>query len=365
MNKYPSPSARWLIIGLVAVVAVGSALAVLNAARATAASVQTHSVGLIIDPSGLDNYFNRLAATGLERAEDKLDVSGTVYTPTTNEDIITRTQECVDDGNELCIGVGYVTSFAISQTAQANPGVKFALLDSMYEDYTDNLQGIRFAVEEPSYMAGTLAGLMTASDKLGVVGGLKIPPVDDFIDGFQWGAQCINPSVTTTISYTNDFNDPDLGAIVAQEMISDGADLIFPVAGSTGVGAILTATQSGAWAIGVDTDQWETVFMSGTITGSEKLLTSVIKRMDSAVFMLISDTISSTFISGTVNYDLESGMVDLAPYHEAEVSVPPDVTRIVERIRRGILNGIIDVNGPCPTHIYMPVSPKDAIPGEE
>lgn len=214
-------------------------------------------------------------------------------------------------------------------------------------------------------MAGTLAGLMTASDKLGVVGGLKIPPVDDFIGGFQWGARCINPSVTTTISYTNDFNDPDLGAIVAQEMISDGADLIFPVAGSTGVGAILTATQSGAWAIGVDTDQWETVFMSGTITGSEKLLTSVIKRMDSTVFMLISDTISGTFISGTVNYDLESGMVDLAPYHEAEVSVPPDVTRIVERIRRGILNGIIDVNGPCPTHIYMPVSPKDAIPGEE
>jgi len=104
--------------------------------------------------------------------------------------------------------------------------------------------------------------------------------------------------------------------------------------------------------------------MSGIVPGSEKVLTSVQKHMDNATFLLISDMISGTFVSGTVTYNMQEGGVDLASYHEADASIPDYMKWAVNRARRGILEGTIDVFGPCPTYVYLPMSGSEAVPSE-
>ena len=261
-------------------------------------------IGLVIDGASLDQGFNLLSYQGLQRAETELGVVGTVYTTPSYLDYAPQLQQCVDDGNTLCISVGFAMGGAISSTAKANPTVDFAIVDYSWDAYLDNLRGMTFAEDEAGYLAGTLAGLMTQSDVVGAVGGMPVPAVVRYVEGYRNGAQCVNAEVTVLISYTTSFVDPDQGAQVAQAMIGHAADLIFTAGGPTGDGGLLTATQSGVWGIGVDADQYTTLFMSGTVAGSDKLLSSAMKRVDNAVFSTISVVVHSTFISGTVKYGL-------------------------------------------------------------
>ena len=262
----------------------------------------------------------------------------------------------MDEGNALCIGVTFFMADAISEVAAANAGTYFAIVDTTFESYGPNVRGLIFPPEEAAYLAGTLAGLMTESGVVGGIGGWQIPSVEAFLVPYRNGAQRADGAVTVPISYTGTFGDPLLGAQVAQEMMGGGADVIFAAAGPTGNGAILTATQSGAWAIGVDNDQYLTVFMSGTVPGSDKLLSSAVKMIDIGVFQTISDVVASSFTPGTVAYDLAAGGVGLAPFHEAGPSVPQDVRDALDATRQGILDGTIDVNRPyLPYATYLPL----------
>jgi basic membrane protein A len=314
-------------------------------------------VGLVTDVAGLnDNAFNWSSYQGLLRAESELGVVGTVYTSTTSADYETNLNQCAMDGNDLCISVGFLTSDAIMNAAQTYSNTKFAIVDEIFEYYPSNLRGMSFASNEVGYLAGTLAGLMTESDVIGDIGGMEIPQVTGFTEGYQRGAECINPQVTTIISYTNDFGNPELGAIIAQGMISEGADVIFAAAGQTTSGAIITAAQSSVWAIGVDTDYYETVFNDGLVEGAEYLLSSAMKKLDNAVFLTISDVVNANFTSGTKLYDLTMDGVGLAPFHESEPSVPQSVKNTLDRVRQDIIDGKIDVNVPCPgPSVYLPI----------
>jgi hypothetical protein len=204
-----------------------------------------------------------------------------------------------------------------------------------------------FASEQAGYLAGTLAALMSDSHVVGAVGGMAIPAVTAFIDSYGNAAQCADPSTTVIISYTGTFVDPDLGAQTAQEQMLLGADVIFGVGGATGNGAILTATQSGAWAIGVDTDQYDTLFEGGAVPGADRLLSSAMKRLDNAVFDTIGDVISGTFTSGTVLYTVAEDGVGLAPFHKTEPSIPQSVRSRLSGVEQGLREGWLDVDGPC------------------
>ncbi|MGD2158776.1 MAG: BMP family ABC transporter substrate-binding protein [Anaerolineales bacterium] len=312
-------------------------------------------VGFVPDESGVTG-FNELSYQGLLRAQSELGVTGSVYTPTSSTDYAAKLQLCVDEGNDLCISSGFQLADATINAANANPGTSFAIIDTIYESYPGNLRGMTFASEEAGYLAGTLAGLMTQSYVIGTVGGLEITPVIVWIDGYRNGAQCANPAVNVLIEYTGTFVDYPLGAQTAQSMISQGADAIFGVGGMTGIGAVITATQSGVWGIGVDTDFYLNVFNNGAVNGSDKLLTSAMKRMDNAVFATISDVISGTFSSGEVLYDLAQDGVGLAPFHEADPFVSQTVRDALEDVTQGIIDGEIAVSDPCSsTRIYLPV----------
>ncbi len=306
------------------------------------------SVGLVADgPQVNEGGFSWLSYQGLQRAETQLGVTGNVYTSTTPADFEPQLQQCADDGNALCISVGFMMAEATWNAAQANPGTAFAISDVSWEEYPDNLRGMVFAAQQAGYLAGTLAGLMTDSHIIGDIGGMPIPSVDAFVYGYRNGARCINPDVQVLIAYAGDFGNPELGAQIAQELMGEGADVIFAPAGGTGMGAVMTATQSMVWGMGTDTDWYITVFDSGAVEGADKLLSSALKRLDNAVYETIADVQGGTFASGTALFDLSLDGVGLAPFHEAETAVPQSVRDALADVRQGIIDGVIDVNDPC------------------
>ena len=306
------------------------------------------AAGLITNgPTVNDASFNWSAYQGLLRAENELGVVGTVYTSPSAADYGPNLQKCIDDGNDVCITVGFSMADATRSKASANPGVRFAIVDYTWDDYPANLRGITFASDEVGYLAGVLAARMTQSHVIGTVGGMRIPPVDSFIGGYRNGARCTNPDVTVAVTYTNSFGDPAQGTLAAQELLAEGADVVFAVAGGTGNGALLTTTQSGAWGIGVDTDQYTNLFQNGSVAGSDKLLSSAMKRVDNTVFDTIADVAAGTFTPGSARYNLATEGVGLAPYHAAASSIPPGVQAEVDSIRQLIISGALDVNVPC------------------
>lgn len=317
----------------------------------------TISVGLIPDVGGIhDQGFNQATYEGFVRAENELGIIGTVYTSTSGSDYATNLQQCVLDGNQLCITVGFSMGDATLSAAQAYPTTDFVTMDNVFDQgvYPDNLRGILFSEKEVAYLAGALAGKMTQSTVVGVVGGMAVPPVIRFATGYQNGAQCANPAALVIVNYTNSFTDPALGAQEAQKMLARNADVIFGAGGATGNGVVLTATQSGAWGIGVDADQFVTLFMSGTVPGSDKLLTSAMKRLDYAAFNTISDVISGTFTSGTVVETLATNGVGLAPFHQTDAAVSQAVKNYLNTVKQGIINKTIDIDYPCRLSIFLP-----------
>ncbi len=317
-------------------------------------------IGLIVDVGGIDdNSFNEIAYQGLLQAETDLGVNGTVYLPASEDEYAAKITQCVTEANALCITVGFGMTDATLAAANTNPGVNFAIIDNTYETYPANLRGTTFASEEVGYLAGTLAGLMTTSSTIGAIGGMPIPPVDAFMLAYRNGAQWANPRVAVLLDYANDFSDPALGAQLAQDQMAAGADVIFGVGGPMGNGAILEAAQSGVWVIGVDADAWDMVFGGGTVTGSDYLLTSALKRVDTAVYDTIADQIGGTFTSGTALYDLSNDGVGLAPYHAAETAIPQEVKDAVNAAAEGLLNGTIDPwLQPDWQYIFLPVTLK-------
>lgn len=318
-----------------------------------------HSIGLVPTENGVvDDFFNRLAYQGLMRAVSELGITGTVYTPTTSEDYGAKLGQCAMEGNELCISVGFQLGEATLNAANTYTGTDFAIVDTTYESYPDNLRGISFHSKEAGYLAGVLAGQMTVSNTIGVVAGMEIPPVVAFAEGYRNGAQCTNSAANVLIEYTGDFGDPQIGAQAAQEMIAQGADAIFGVGGNMGNGAVITATQSGVWGIGVDVDIYTNVFENGALDGSDKVLTSAVKKIDNAVFDTISEVISNTFSAGTILYGLAEDGVGLAPFHEADPFVSQSVRDILDSTRQGIISGTIDIDLDCRVEVYLPLLVK-------
>lgn len=327
------------------------------------AQASSIKVGFIPDIGGLSGLYNWTSYQGLLRAESELGVVGTVYTSTSSDDYAVNLQKCADEGNDLCISVGFLLGEVTGYAAISNPSTKFAIVDYTFGSYTSNLRSIAFRPEEAAYLGGTLAGLMTQSDIVGDIGGMEIPSVVAYTEDYRNGAICANPDVTVLLTYTNNFANRHFGAQVAQTLIGRGADVVFAAAGDTGNGAVLTATQSNVWGIGVDSDSYINLFNNGTISGSNFLLSSVIKKLDNAVFFTIQDVVSGTFTSGVKIYDLANDGVGLAPFHETDSAIPQSTKDRLEFVKQGIIKGIIDVNSQtCKSWLFTPLIMRNASP---
>jgi basic membrane protein A len=224
---------------------------------------------------------------------------------------------------------------ASAAAAKENPNTKFIGVDQFQAEEIANLTGLIFPEDQAGYAAGYLAGLMTKTNKLGQVLGLKIAPVEKFAKGFEAGALEANKNVSVTTVYhppaDNAFNDPVWGAAEAKKQLAQGADFIFGAGGVTGNGALAeVAKAEGAgttvFCIGVDVDQWNTVPEARPC-----LITSAEKGLVAGTSGLVKAAFDGTIKGG--NFDGTTGISD---YHDLASVVPADVQSEVEKVVAGL-----------------------------
>lgn len=238
-------------------------------------------VGMVTDIGQLeDKSFNEFSWKGVQDGASA--VGGTAKNIVTKDvaDYKQNIQSFIDQQYEVIVTVGFLIGTDTLAAAKANPNVQFIGVDQFIPDPVPaNYQGLLFAEAQAGYLAGIVAGTITKTNKIGAVGGREdVPPVVNFIKGYENAAKATKPGVQVLINYVGDFNAPDKGEASARTMIGQGADVIFQVAGLTGAGALRAACSAKIYGIGVDVDQYQSLPDSKAciITSAEKhLQTSV------------------------------------------------------------------------------------------
>ena len=301
-------------------------------------------IGLAYDTTGRgDRSFNDSAYAGVEAAIEEL--GGEVQDLTPNSDASNRADlltQLADEGYNPVIAVGFAYGDDVATVAAQYPDVTFAIVDSPAGD-TANLTGLLFAANEGSFLAGAAAALKTETDHIGFVGGVDTGLIHNFQVGYEAGAKEVNPDITVDTQYISPegdlsgFNDPAKGQIVAQGMYDAGADIVFQVAGGSGLGVFQAAAASGGRAIGVDSDQYNTVDDPAL---QAVIMTSMLKRVDNAVLAFIGDFVDGTVEGGTdIINDLESEGVGLS----TTGGFIDDIQEDIDSYRQQIIDGEIEV----------------------
>lgn len=330
------------------------AVLILPVSSVSAAGITGTKVGLVLDSPIDDGAWGQMAYEGLLHAQTDFGITPSVYLAIDPVTPAEAFDACAAAGNVLCIAVGYSLNNPVYNAASAHPSISYAIVDvDVPDDAPTNLRGVRFVEKEVGYLAGVLAAKMTTSHEVGVIGGIPVPAVVAFTTGYRNGAQCTDDAVNVMEEYSYDFGNPSHGAEIAEGMIDAGADVIFAAAGPTGNGAILYAGQHDKYAIGVDHDQYNTVFGGGTVDGSDKLLSSAMKRVDNAVYITVDDFLNSSDPWGdNQEYGLEEEGVGLAPYHETDSVIPESVKTYISDVSEKIADGQIHVDDPCAISIW-------------
>ena len=271
------------------------ALAVTSIGSAAPAKQQaTIKVALVTDIGGLDDKsFNMLANLGLKQAVKDLGVQGRVFISKSNADYVPNLSTAARGNYDLVVAVGFLMADAVSAAAKSFPKTKFAIIDYPWvalKGKPKNVRGLIFAEEQAGCLVGTAAATVSKSGTIGSVGGLKIPPVDAFIAGYQYCAKKVDKAIKTLNGYSQDFVDQGKCKEQALNQIADGADVMFQVAGQCGLGVLSAAKEKKAWGIGVDADQ-------GYI--GRHVLTSAQKKVNIAVFSTAKMVKNGTFKGGT------------------------------------------------------------------
>jgi basic membrane protein A len=307
------------------------------------------TVGLVYDIGGRgDQSFNDAAAAGLEQAKAELGVEFAESSP--NDDGSNRAEllQLQADSNNLVIGVGFLFADAINEVALENPDVQFAVVDGVPAgDAAENLAMLVFAEHEGSFLVGAAAALKSETGTVGFIGGVNTELIQKFEAGFRAGAEYINPDIEILAEYITEppdfdgFNAPDRGKEIALSMYEGGADIVYHAAGGSGGGLFEAAKEysessgSKVWAIGVDSDQYNTADESVR----EYILTSMLKRVDVAVFETIKSEADGAFAAGFNTFDLS---VDGVGYSTTGGFVD-DIADQLDEIKQMIIDGEIEV----------------------
>lgn len=234
-------------------------------------------IGMVTDIGQLeDKSFNEFSWKGVQDGASA--VGGTAKNIVTKDiaDYKQNIQSFVDQKYDVIVTVGFLIGTETLAAAKANPTIQFFGVDQFVADpVPPNYQGLLFAEAQAGYLAGIVAGTLTKTNKIGAVGGREdVPPVVNYIKGYENAAKSVKPGVQVLINYVGDFNAPDKGQASAQTMIGQGADVIFQVAGLTGAGALRAACSAKIYGIGVDVDQYQSLPDSKgcIITSAEKHL---------------------------------------------------------------------------------------------
>lgn len=326
--------------------AIGVATLALASAFGTISSTAADKpVALIIAQGGLgDQSYNDLAYAGFKKAIKETGLEGK---PVESKDVVAQATDILRRASDadfgLIVDLEYSHGEPLLAVAKDYPDTDYVILNQVREG--KNIASVLFQEQEGSYLAGTLAALVTTdtsikgiNDKpiIGVIGGTKSAGIDKFIAGYIQGAKAANPKVEVKVAYSNNFGDPAIGLQMTKAMFEEGADIVYQVAGGTGMGVIQAAKEAGHYAIGVDTDQ------DGIAPGA--VLTSMVKRTDIAVETMVKDYAGGKFPGGqTVTFGLKENGVGLSDMKYTKDRIPAGILKKVEEAREGILSGKIKV----------------------
>ncbi|WP_429369447.1 BMP family lipoprotein [Paenibacillus sp. DS2015] len=304
----------------------------------TGETTKVVKLGMVTDVGGVnDKSFNQSAWEALQALKTEGTAEVQYLQSKSPDNYIPNLNKFVKDSYDLTWGIGFDLGDAVKEVADKNPDAKLAIIDGVVD--APNVKSVTFAEHEGSFLVGVVAGLMTTSDKIGFVGGSKIPVIVRFAAGFEAGVKAVNPDAKVTINYTGAFDKPDQGKAAAATMYNDGVDIIFHAAGATGTGVFNEATarvKAGekVWVIGVDKDQ-------SIEFGDEVTLTSMVKRVDQAVKKVSQEVIDGTFKGGIETLTLKDDGVGIAD--TSSKNVPADILAKVEEYKAKIVSGEIIV----------------------
>jgi basic membrane protein A len=289
-----------------------------NAASGSSASGGDLKIGLAYDTGGRgDKSFNDSAYAGAEAAIKAN--KGTLQELSPNSDASNRADlltQLADGGYNPVVAVGFAYGDVIGEVAKQYPNTTFAIIDSTGVGVADNVTGLQFAANQGSFLGGVAAALKSETGRIGFVGGVETPLIQSFQAGYVAGAKAVKSDITVDVQYISPagdftgFSDPAKGKIVAQGMYDAGADIVYAAAGGSGIGVFQAAAASSKRAIGVDSDQYQTV---GDPALQPVIMTSVLKRVDHAVQAFIGDFVGGNVKGGAdIVNDLSTDGVGLA-----------------------------------------------------
>lgn len=289
-------------------------------------------VGMVTDVGGLgDQSFNDAAYKGLKQAEEELGAKITVVESQTMTDYVPNLSSLAEQGYDMVWAIGFLMADALDEVAEMYPDVTFGLIDSVVDH--PNVVSVTFKEEEGSYLVGVIAGLMTKADKVGFIGGMELPLIKKFQAGFETGVKAVNPNTRIFVGYTGAFDDPQTGKELALTQFGQGADIIYHASGACGIGVIKAAEEKDLYAIGVDSPQFG--------LAPDNVLTSMIKRVDVAVFNEVKALNDGNFSPGHRVYGLAEDGVGYSEH--AKVMVPEYVLEIAEKYKNQIIKGHLEV----------------------
>ncbi len=283
------------------------------ATAAEAGDVDTSvKVAMITDTGGInDQSFNQSAWEGLQALTDETGIETSYIESKQASDFVNNFNTLIDDGNTLLWGIGFACYDGIAEAAQDNPDIQFAIIDNANQDSLDNLTGVMFRAQEPSFMVGYVAAAVSETERVGFVGGISSAIIDQFEWGFKAGVEYANKelgkNVVVDSQYAESFSDAAKGKSIANKMFTDGADVVYHAAGGTGQGVIEAAKEADKFAIGVDRDQ--------NYLAPENVLTSALKNVDVAVKDLSLQYASGATLEKDVEYGLAEDAVGISEDH--------------------------------------------------
>ena len=311
-------------------------------------------VRMVTNSGGLeDRSFNQSSWEGLEAAEDEYGVEAEAIVSTGETDLAPNVQQAIDSGCGLIVTVGFELAESTLEQAQANPDLRFAIVDETIE--AENVKPVVFDTAQASFLAGYLAAGVSQTGVVATFGGGNQPPVTLFMDGFVDGVATYNEVHGMAVralgwdkarqdgAFTGDFEDINKGKALSEGFIDQGADVILPVAGQVGEGATAAALERGGVSIiWVDGDGYESL----AAEFRPVLLTSVLKNTQEAMVQIVGEVLDGSFTNEPYVGTLENGGVEIAPYHDLAPLVSPALDGEIEGLRQAIISGELVVESP-------------------
>ena len=310
------------------------------AASALAADVKP---AIIYDLGGkFDKSFNEAAFNGAEKFKAETGIEYREFEIANDAQREQALRKFAGDGNNPIVVAGFSWAAALEKVSAEYPDTKFAIIDMVVAG-KPNVKSIVFKEQEGSYLAGIMAALAAKSDKVGFVGGMDIPLIHKFACGYVGGVKSVKPNAEVFQAYTGSdpsaWNDPVKGGEITKSQISQGADVVYHAAGGTGVGVLQAAAEANKLGIGVDSNQ------NGLQPG--KVLTSMLKRVDVAVYNSFMDAKNDKFAADIQNLGLKEDGVGVALDDNNKALVTPEMTAALDKARADIVAGTVTV------HDYM------------